>query len=320
VPLAVDWPDEFFSHAAEPVRVRIGDSEAPFYDAEIGLTDHKADGPIRLRIAVASSAAEYEVQFSESGVRYEARSEAKVDLRRRRITSSLPDVFARQWPLFMFEGGAVLEGSRLYRPAPMDRSPFDAARIVEWDWSGTDVSVESQTVAKRKESIQYRVIQHLLSASPSFDLVVDDDDSYEAADVVAIRAVDDRLVVELYHCKYSSDALPGARVLDLYAVVGQAQRSVRWRGYVDMLFRHLAQRDLDRFNATGVSRLERGTRARLSELWKRAPILRPEFTIYVVQPGLSRGKAVRSQLDLLAATEVFLRDTYNVAFAVIGSP
>jgi hypothetical protein len=61
------------------------------------------------------------------------------------------------------------------------------------------------------------------------DVYFDDDGPGEIADVVAIRLTENLVSVTLFHCKFSSGDMPGARVKDLYAVRGQAQKSARWR-------------------------------------------------------------------------------------------
>ena len=59
-------------------------------------------------------------------------------------------------------------------------------------------------------------------------IVFDDDDSGEAADIVEISEIGDEIVIGLYHCKFSGGATPAQRVKDLYEVCGQAVRSMKW--------------------------------------------------------------------------------------------
>jgi hypothetical protein len=48
--------------------------------------------------------------------------------------------------------------------------------------------------------------------------------------------------------------------------------------------------------------------------------LTPEFRIFIVQPGLSKGRAGEDQLALLAVTELYLQETYAIPLGVIASP
>jgi hypothetical protein len=44
-----------------------------------------------------------------------------------------------------------------------------------------------------------------------------------------------------------------------------------------------------------------------------------ELKVFIVQPGLSKGKATRDQLELLSVTENHLMETYQLPFGVIAS-
>ena len=122
-----------------------------------------------------------------------------------------------------------------------------------------------------------------------------------------------------YHCKYAASAHPGARVDDLYAVCGQAQRSVYWKGDVRGLLDHLRYREGGRLRKHNVSRFERGDVQKIGDLIRRLLFLTPEFKIFIVQPGLSKTKVESSQLELLAVTELYLQETYAIEFGVIAS-
>ncbi len=135
-----------------------------------------------------------------------------------------------------------------------------------------------------------------------------------------IRLEPDRLFVRLYHCKYSHQPLPGSRVKDLYEVCGQAQKSVYWKGQPAELVEHLLLREGKRLRRGGVSRFERGDQRTLKGIQRRLRMLPAAFEVFIVQPGLSKAGVEPAQLDLLAGTELYLQETYNVAFGVIASP
>ena len=59
---------------------------------------------------------------------------------------------------------------------------------------------------------------------------------------------------------------------------------------------------------------------RLDQIAQRVHVLDPDFKIFIVQPGLSTGRADTNQLELLASTEMYLQETYTIPFGVIGSP
>ena len=126
---------------------------------------------------------------------------------------------------------------------------YDLAKIEALDWSAIDIRTESQGKERRTDSIQYAVIQRLRVRELSRHLF-DDDGPGEVADVVAIRRAGQTLNIELYHCKYSSAAAPGARVHDLYEVCGQAHKSVRWAERLNEFLHHLRRREAERRKAS----------------------------------------------------------------------
>ncbi|MDP2322833.1 MAG: hypothetical protein Q8N51_02260 [Gammaproteobacteria bacterium] len=58
---------------------------------------------------------------------------------------------------------------------------------------------------------------------------------------------------------------------------------------------------------------------KLLELERRARYLKPEFRVFIVQPGLSRKDATAAQQHLLATTELYLLKSYGIGLTVIGS-
>jgi hypothetical protein len=189
-----------------------------------------------------------------------------------------------------------------------------------WKWDGVDISKESQGVCpKIKDSIQYYVIQKLLKSD--YDIIYDDDNSGEIADITTIKEEEKKIKIELYHLKYAKKGTVSKRIDNLYEVCGQAQKSIRWK-YKDgnELFEHLLRRERKFEKGSSCSRLEKGDIQKLiyfSQITKRKyPI---EFKIYVVQPGLSPGVVTDEQLILLGVTDNYLKEIADVNMKVIGN-
>ncbi|WP_327742844.1 hypothetical protein OHO28_51295 [Streptomyces europaeiscabiei] len=180
-----------------------------------------------------------------------------------------------------------------------------------------DLSKESQKPQRRTDSIQYYMSARL-QATSSFDVLVDDDGSGEAADLVGLRVDGRYLNVTLVHCKYSSKPTPGRR---LDEVCGQAMRSAKWRrGNALPLLDHLHGRAVQYARRNGsVSPYEVGGPKALFAIRDQARLLRPRFHTIVVQPGLQAGKATNEQLLLLAGAEKFVRDISAGDFTVYCS-
>lgn len=324
VPLVIEWSEWFYRRSEEAVIVEIDGEAAPFHEVGLELLGHSVEGPIQFRIFTETKSAGFEVRFAGDLVRYEPMSRARVEIRAGKKARSLPEWFDEEPPVIRFQDNTFLVFNEIFRiKQGLEREPFPRDRIEAWTWPAhVDLTVESQKVVKRTESIQYHVIRVLLAAKYSvrYDFVFDDDDHHEAADVVGLKVVGERLLIDFYHCKFSGDAKPGARVDDLYAVCGQAQKSVPWKADPEDLLRHLRLRSDARRTKHGVTRFEHGTEAALSALIHRVRLLTPELRIFIVQPGLSKAKVSIEQLDLLAATQAYLQETYSVPMTVIGSP
>lgn len=116
------------------------------------------------------------------------------------------------------------------------------------------------------------------------------------------------MALQLVHCKASSKKDPGSRVEDLYEVCGQAMKCVHRRRNVMATLGHLRRRAQNRLKDGRHDGVRSGLLADLDRVVDEAALLRPEFEVVIVQPGLSRAKASRPLLELLGATETYFKD------------
>jgi hypothetical protein len=153
----------------------------------------------------------------------------------------------------------------------------------------------------------------------NFSVIFDDDDHGEAADIVGVVEYEDHIEVEFWHCKFAIDDEPGARIKELYELCGQAQTSIRWLEKPRDLFTHLMRREPRRYQGKEGTRYEVGTEEDLLRVREKADIQRMRLRVYIVQPGLSAAAASKQQLELLAVTESYLLDTFEVPLEVVAS-
>lgn len=323
--IAVEWHPDLLARPQERVLIQIGQQEMSLYDVGLAITSHETTGPLRFSVVADDIDAftEFEVRIADRRSTFIRVSgpDASISVGRG-APLPLAEWFAENPPTLYFVDGAMLIGNELYPlPEAHRRMPFPLERILEWDWYGTDIRMESQREERRPASIQRKVILKLLAepAASRFDIVFDDDGSGEIADVVALRVTGNVLLVRLYHCKYSSEDAAGARVKDLYEVCGQAQRSVSWRGMVWKMLDRMRRREVER-NQRGGTRLDQGSLADLHGIARRLNVLSVSLEVYAVQPGVSKRDVSRSQLDLLGVTENYLQETYNVPFWLVANP
>ena len=327
IPLTIEWPPYFYLRNEEAVKIEIAGESVPFYQAELKITTFTDDGPLRFKVAAEDNEAEYEVTFGDQIVEYLPTGGASAYITASGRTAPLSEWFQAEYPLITFEDTSKLEYNEIFRPKG-DREPFDTGRIERWSWPGVVITQESQykkrTNPKRLEyrprSVQRHLIERLLDDyGPAYDIIFDDDDSGEIADVVALKVAGDNLLVHLFHCKFSKSDTAGARVKDFYEVCGQAQQSVHWRSTIKALFTRLKYREQMRWKAYGISRFAKGDLAKLEEMKRQSRALYPQFRIYIVQPGLDTPDVSTEILDLLGATELYLRETFDVPLTVVAN-
>ncbi|WP_454711724.1 DEAD/DEAH box helicase [Cupriavidus nantongensis] len=310
-PLAIDWPEDVLFEREDRVSLVDGETVEPFHGCEICLENFNCDDGIRFRVCSERLSAVYRFTIERGSARFVQVSGSPLSIRRSRKEQLLVDWFLESPPHVYMADGDMLVGTALFIvPARDEVLVFDLERVTTGGWDGVNIRSESQGLEKRPDSIQRRVIDHLLAET--WDIVFDDDGAGEVADVVAMRLEGNLLRIHLYHCKYASQAQPAARIEDLYEICGQAQKSVRWAEQLGDLLKRLQRREVARLKASKPSRFERGGLPLLVNWINKWQQLRPHYTMTLVQPGYSKQAAEPAHLEVLAATQSYLMDTYRI--------
>ena len=324
-PVCIDWNNGMYQASEDRYLFKIGDKEYCFYNSELVLLQPSASGNIKFGL---ESNNEIIAQFE---LRIFPVTEEYNDFK---IVKTSPDkpvlvLYGRQeveiekffydcTPEIWFADGSLLEGSSLSK-LPEDTEPYPRDKITTWDWTGVDLSKESQDVdPKITNSIQYRCIENLKCRD--YDIIYDDDYSGEIADIVTVKKTDSRILIELYHLKYSINGKASREIKNLYEVCGQAQKSIHWKFKEGRaFFEHLLRRKTKSYVGKQCSRLEKGTEQDLTELLNLAKYKLPlEFKIYIVQPSIPKLDATQEMLTLLGVTENYLKEKAQIDLAVIG--
>ena len=214
---------------------------------------------------------------------------------------------------------SVIDGCFRYYPNDEYAYSYDKNNIESWDWTGIDISIESQTPQKITNSIQYHTIQQLKN---NYDLVFDDDGAGEVADIVAIKNIDDKeLIIDLYHCKYCSKkdgvAKAGARVSDVYEVIGQAAKSIKWFNDKEKLMIRLMDRERKRLQQGKASRIDKGRYENLIHFAKVARYSSYKLGVAIVQPAISKAVISDDQRSIIGATAAYIDEISGVKLRVI---
>lgn len=219
----------------------------------------------------------------------------------------------------LFEDGSELQGGVHLQRADGQAILFDKTHAQSIKWGNAPFKIESKWKAggRRPSSIQGWWIDRLLEGSS--DIIFDDDDANESADIVEISVDEQEIVCWLYHCKYASGSDPGVRVNDVQVVCAQAARSAKWAEAPESLFTHLQLREAPERRGGRPTRFERGDLGRLSAIKRLLTRRRFSLHICVVQPGLSVDDIDRNISLVLGASDNFIHELTGYPLTVFGS-
>jgi hypothetical protein len=317
VALALEWPWQIFANMSDELCVSHDGTSWPVIDVDLKVVNPNDSGPIQFEVASEDWTVPYTLTLADGEMKFAAVG-GDANIVTVRTSMSLMDFFNKNGLFIYFDQEAVVSpGALLLKP---DRTlpPFDKAKLQTVDWTGIKLNVESQGATRRQDSVQARMIEHVLGRA-DWTIVLDDDGSGEVADIVALRTEGDKLHVQLTHCKFVPGGQPRAQVADLYEVCGQAQKSVVWKRSASALLDYLIRRERKRLKRGHPTGFMRGDAALLYALADQAPLLRAEFTVSIAQPGLSAGSVSVAQLNVLAATDVYVFESVGGPFEVYCS-
>lgn len=323
IPLFIDWPDELYDRGETNIQIGNELHSSTLLQIDIMICEHSfsVEEPIRFNVISENFHAEYYLIFNLAGVSFKP-TNLDLYIKIGRASYSLSDYFNRNSPFIGFTGDTILYQGAFYVLNRQELLPFDVALCINLNWSGTDITVESETWERNPKSIQYKIIEILLSANQfgDFQIVCNDDDSGEIADIIAIQELQQEIKVVLFHCKYSSGVNPGSRIGDLYEVCGQAQKSTRWKSQSlrKKMYKHIVDRS-NKWQKDGKgSRFRKGDQNQLNRLLtiSKKPL---KFVIYIVQPGVSKQQLSETQQNLLGITQTYLKESISCDLFLICS-
>lgn len=325
VPFWIDWSESLYMESETKVQFVFNGSTYDLNNCELMVLREESKNNFKFRIItidnqfvelsltllVKNNAPDFSINITQS-------SFLNMTVKLGQKEFDLSDFFYEHTPAVWFADGSCLIGNE-YVELKQILNKFDKDKIQAWNWDGIDISVESQGVEKNPKSIQYRVIQVL--KKKDYDIIYDDDDRGEIADIVTIKKTDRSIEVEMYHLKYARKGDVNKQIENLYEVCGQAQKSIKWKhkeGYE--FFNHLLRRKTKKSKDTSCSRIELGDEQKLITYMQMAKRLVPmNFTIYIVQPSLSPSDISDDQLTILGVTENYLHEIGGVSLTVIAN-
>ena len=316
--ISIEWPENIIGELERNIYIGTNEENMePLISVDILLSDNQVDGALNFIVRSDAFESHYTYKIINGNVLIDNVS-TPLCINIGRSTLSLSEFLCkdRYFPTVRFVDGTTLQGQYMAEYRNEDVL-FDREKIQVWDWAGVNIKNESQGNEKDSTSIQYHVIQKL--KEQNFDIIFDDDNAGEIADVIAIEVddVNKKSQSGIVPFEIFSRGPSGARINDLYAVNGQAQKCVSW---LHTRPEHIIGRMLRRGASGPKNRYELGTEEQLSIIREKVKSLYEiEYIVHIVQPGLSKAAASREQLKLLSLTEAFLWETRMIKLGVIAS-
>lgn len=231
-------------------------------------------------------------------------------------TMDIESFFNEYPPIIWFHNGAYLYGND-YVIFKENISDFPKENLIDWDWSNVTINEESEGFdTLKKTSIQYHCIEKFILED--YDIVFNDDNSGEIADIVAIKNYADFIQIDLYHLKYASHGKVSNEIKNLYEVCGQAQKSLIWRHKEknEDFFNRLLKRESKKKKETK-TRLRKGTFEDLERFHSISKMKPMKYNITIVQPSISKDKVSQPILNLLGVTANHLKKEGGIDLNVI---
>lgn len=315
VPLSIQWSEHILKSNEANVTILFNEDEYKLYEVDLELTDYSPTGAIQFKVIGPDKESKYKINYTPNGAIYTKTSGGDVSIRRGSNTVKLEE-YVKKDPLVVFYTDGSYTWNNFHVPTPSLSNYFDRSKLTPIDWSGINKKRESMGKEVDQETVQYRASQVILD---DFEVVFNDDNSGEAADLIAIRKDDNNTIrLRLIHCKYTKTTDKGSRIDDFYELCGQAQKSIRWKhnGF-EYLYQHMKRRE-EKWAGEGSTRFLKGDMITLNKLRKFARYApKVEFDVTLVQPGLDSANVSDDVIQLLGNTEDYLVTTSGANIEVI---
>lgn len=326
-PTHIDWDENIYNFYEHKVSFVVNTYEFDLSFCSLNIINPSDNGEIYFEIETPTNNIQFQKEIyvkrdTNTGAEFPDYKITKLSADNLNIkigskTYDIIEYFNDNVPQIWFADGSSIKGVE-YVELKQVIAPYPTERLIEWNWSGVDLSKEAQGVVPLKtDSIQFKVIQIL--QQNDYDIIYDDDGSGEIADIVTIKETNDLIKVGFYHIKYAKDGNVNTRIDNFYEVCGQAQKSIVWKHKKGIeFFEHLLRRKTKVRQGNERNRLEKGTETDLERLMAIAKNKKPmEFEIFIVQPSLSKHNTSDSILTLLGVTENYLKEVGNIDLKVI---
>lgn len=329
IPYFIDWSPLHYKEIDKKYALKISGVLYNLWDCELQIKNPSDVGDIVFELITPKEIISFKLIINNEGFKIEKNSALDVFIiKGTNEPSSLLEYFNENYvPQIGFIENSTLFGNR-YIKFNEEILDFPKEQIISFDWQGVDLAKESMGFNEDnfiKDSIQYKLFQ--LLKKEDWDVIYNDDDSGEMADLVTLKNDVDKVYLNLYHIKFVNkgknqlQAVPtnDLEKLNLYQICGQVQKSINWK-YKDYIFfkNHFNRREnlKTRINKTRILKGNIDLIDKICNDMRKRPL---EVQIFLVQPGINKKTVTPSVLKLLYVTSNHLEITSGIKLKVIGS-
>ena len=323
---SISWGEYIQSTLEEKIFIVFDSINIPLYLVDINIEDCTKNNK-GYNIIISSGQKKSIYNFSintidvngeiSSNFKYSYVSGSKLKIKKFRNTFDLEEYFKKDPPIIHYVDGSYSYNYFLIRTNDnIGKFNLDGIKVI--DWSGINIRKESMGYQKDRTSIQWRIYSDVIE-NDKFDILINDDDSGEIADLIGIKTIEDEIRLTFIHCKYSSENFAGARIKDIDVVCGQAQKSVNWK-HIGMKYivEHIKKRE-NVWKNKNQTRFLKGSIRELEIIKRKSYTYKLKLNVIIVQPGLKKSIVSDDILRLLECTAVYLKKTTNADLEVICS-
>lgn len=325
-PLTVDWHSSVYKETEDSYIFRCSGKDYDLSNSELNIKNPDFKNLLEFTFDTEDIKVGFTLELSKTGQGEQTQFDYKikrvtttiVNVIKGATTKTLEEFLNENPPLIWFADGSYLQGNDFVNFNEKILL-YPKESIEAFKWKDVDLSQESEKFENiRKASIQYHFFEHLLSKD--YNILFNDDDSGEIADIIAINDSKEFIEIELYHLKYASEGKVSGQIKNFYEVCGQAQKSLIWKYKEGTEFiNHLIRREWKK-KKVNQTRLRKGTMDDLENLLGVVKMTKQvKFKIYIVQPGVSKETITDDILQLLGVTANHIKKQGNIELKVITS-
>ncbi|WP_221088242.1 DEAD/DEAH box helicase [Deinococcus aquaedulcis] len=305
MPMLADWPHDIYHHSNGELELTLqapGQAPISLHPSELELRvrpEQSTVDALRFDIIHGDHAIACQLELTPQP-RHSVLPGQSVTIERRhhnRPSTGLGLLLDSFAPSFWYDDLSHLTRNIAFKKLEFEpKVPDNVVKSLDWTAAGVDITAEVTCETPGLISIQNYLEEQLRG---KHQIVFFDHDNGEAADYITLDLVEDEhnpVRIGLYHCKGTKPprgggpAAPGNRVEDLYEVLGQAVKCMRFRDR-RLLLKHMLHREKKRPSKGRASRFVTGDQAELQRILTMPGHLVLPITVWVVQPGLDYERA-----------------------------